>query len=123
MRRPCLFSFCFFELGFLPKGAASITQTSSLANQSIRRAVQSGSLAGGGEAGFLCSVVCGFSVADGVRVGPAFSAGPTRCEESVGELGTCAMVSEGPLSPEGGLGRRLSLGSRGDRRSLGLGRG
>lgn len=48
---------CLFELGFLPKGAASIIQT-SLANQSIKRAVQSGSLAGGGEAGLLWLQCC-----------------------------------------------------------------
>lgn len=58
----------------------------------------------------------------GVRVGPAFIAGIRSSEENVGELGSCAMVSEGPLSL-GGEGRWLSHRSRCDGCSLGLGRG
>lgn len=112
---------CLSELGFLPKGAVSIAGLASqseywsvLSNQALRQAA--------GRRVFFGSRVCvGSPWPTGVRVGPAFIAGTRSSEENVGELGSCAMVSEGPLSP-GGEGRRLSRRSRGDRRSSGLGR-
>lgn len=108
---------CPFELGFLPKGALSIA---GLASQSEYWSVPSNQDLR--QAGFILGRGCMWVLRGGQGYKWALLLSLVSGAGIVGELGSCAMVSEGPLSP-GGEGRWLSHRSRCDGCSSGLGRG